>query len=384
MSGINKNLITTISKTSNNVTTVEDIEKYASADGINPLKYYVYKYGQFPNKLNFDSFSNNFQKTLGNNIVEYDQKKFIKLMSNTFEDALFNFNQYCDELTETICVYTTISIDSKKLVAYVDSTDDNGLIIYYDNLNDAKKVFSLYLKCMKKIAPPAQTKKISLIVAKQGQYDLIESEVKQVEVNINKHYNDDFKKADKVIKEFISEENTSGIVILNGVKGTGKTTYIRHLINSSDRRFIYLTKEMATALTDPSFITFLLSVKGSVLVIEDCENLVAARNQGNQSTGISNLLNMCDGLLSDVFNIKIIATFNEDIAKVDSALLRKGRLIYHYEFAELDVEKTNKLLKSLKIKHVSDVPMTLADIFNYEKDNGEILSNKKKKIGFGE
>ena len=90
---------------------------------------------------------------------------------------------------------------------------------------------------------------------------------------------------------------------------------------------------------------------------------------------------MCDGLLSDIFNIKIIATFNEDIRKVDDALLRKGRLVYRYEFKELSVEKTNALFKMLKIDHTSDKEMTLADIFNYEKDNGS-ETNEKKKIGF--
>ena len=209
----------------------------------------------------------------------------------------------------------------------------------------------------------------------------MDSDIKQVKVNIEKHYNDDFKKADKTIKDFIEEEDTSGLVILNGVKGTGKTTYIRHLINNTGRRFVYLTKEMASALTDPSFIAFLTEIKGCVLVIEDCENIVAARSQGNQSTGISNILNMCDGLLSDVFNIKIIATFNEDIRKVDSALLRKGRLVYRYEFKELSIEKTNALFKSLKIDYISDKPMTVADIFNFEKDNGS-EEQEKKKIGF--
>ena len=90
---------------------------------------------------------------------------------------------------------------------------------------------------------------------------------------------------------------------------------------------------------------------------------------------------MCDGLLSDVFNIKIIATFNEDIKKVDDALLRKGRLIYRYEFKELSVEKTNKLLKSLKINHEATEPMTLADIFNFEKEIGDVEKSKRQ-IGF--
>ena len=322
----------TISK----VIDVKDIDLYSSAEGINPLKLYIYKFKMFPNKLNFNSMSEEFGKKYKDHSIKYDISKFIKLITKKYPNATFNLNRYCDETCETKSIYLTVMLEEEKVVAYIDTSDETGIIVYYDEEKYGADVYKTYIKCMQKIEPPAERKKISLIVAKSGGgYGLIESDVKQVEVNINKHYNDDFKKADKVINEFINEPDTSGLVILNGVKGTGKTTYIRHLINSTSRRFIYLTKEMASALTDPSFITFLLEVKGCVLVIEDCENLVAARNQGNASTGISNLLNMCDGLLSDVFNIKIIATFNEDIKKVDDALLRKGRLIYRYEFKEL-------------------------------------------------
>ena len=50
---------------------VEDIENYASADGINPLKLYVYKFKSFPNKLNFTSFSEKF----ANKYKEYTRKR---------------------------------------------------------------------------------------------------------------------------------------------------------------------------------------------------------------------------------------------------------------------------------------------------------------------
>jgi len=55
------------------------------------------------------------------------------------------------------------------------------------------------------------------------------------------------------------------------------------------------------------------------------------------------LLNISDGLLYDCLNIQIICSFNIDIIKVDSALLRKGRLIAKYEFKELEVAKAQAL-----------------------------------------
>lgn len=366
----------------NKLIKVDDISTYADAEGINPLKLYVYMFGSFPNKLNFTSFSEKFEKKYNDYTVSLNLDKFIKLIKEKYPNVKLNLNKHCDENLNLFSIYLTVVLEEQQTIGYVDTSSDTGLIVYCDNEKNGEDLYKIYIKSIVKTAPPEQRKKISLILAKPGGgYTLMDSDIKQVKVSIDKHYNDDFKKADKTIKEFIEEEDTSGLVILNGVKGTGKTTYIRHLINNTGRRFVYLTKEMASALTDPSFIAFLTEIKGCVLVIEDCENIVAARSQGNQSTGISNILNMCDGLLSDVFNIKIIATFNEDIRKIDSALLRKGRLVYRYEFKELCVEKANALFKSLKIDHETDKPMTVADIFNFEKDNGN-EEQEAKKIGF--
>ena len=66
---------------------------------------------------------------------------------------------------------------------------------------------------------------------------------------------------------------------------------------------------------------------------------------------------------------------------IDSALLRKGRLIAEYKFDNLSVDKSNKLLKSLNIDYKTTKPMPLSDIYNYD-DNLGIDNNKKTKIGF--
>ena len=51
------------------------------------------------------------------------------------------------------------------------------------------------------------------------------------------------------------------------------------------------------------------------------------------------------------------------------------------KFDNLDIDKSNKLLKSLNINHITTKPMPLSDIYNYE-DNVGVGENKKTKIGF--
>ncbi|CAF4000714.1 unnamed protein product [Rotaria sp. Silwood1] len=62
---------------------------------------------------------------------------------------------------------------------------------------------------------------------------------------------------------------------------------------------------------------------------------------------------------------QIIATFNCDLQAVDSALLRKGRLIAKYEFGKLDVESSKILSEKLGFKTADiQAPMSLAEIYN--------------------
>ena len=96
---------------------------------------------------------------------------------------------------------------------------------------------------------------------------------------------------------------------------------------------------------------------------------------------ISMLLNLTDGLLGGNLGIKIICTFNANFNKIDSALLRKGRLIAKYEFKELSIGKSQSLSDSLGFKTMIEKEMTLAEIYNQsEEDFGG--KGERRRIGF--
>jgi len=139
---------------------------------------------------------------------------------------------------------------------------------------------------------------------------------------------------------------------------------------------------MAEHLASPEFMSFMLDHKDSVYILEDCEQILMRRTDGFGENGaIANILNMSDGLMSDIFNVKFICTFNADIDKIDDALLRKGRCFANYEFKPLCKEKTRALLNKLNIEADEIKEMTLADIYNYgDKDCTEV--KVAKKIGF--
>jgi hypothetical protein len=92
---------------------------------------------------------------------------------------------------------------------------------------------------------------------------------------------------------------------------------------------------------------------------------------------------MTDGFLRDCMGMRIICTFNCDLKKVDPALLRKGRLYLEYRFGELSIKDGQRLADHCNLDITIDKEMTLADIFNYHKENTSTKSFEDRPMGFG-
>jgi hypothetical protein len=208
--------------------------------------------------------------------------------------------------------------------------------------------------------------------------DLKPLPIKPTKLDIGLYYNDDFKEIDELIKTKLSQQDDKGIVLLHGVPGTGKTTYMRHLIGELNKKILFVSPAVAGQLMNPEFIDLLIDNPNSVLIIEDAENIIMDRKR-NSDSSVSNLLNLSDGLLSDCISVQIICTFNSSLSTIDTALMRKGRLIASYEFGKLAVDKAQRLSDHLGLDQLIVKPMTLAEITNPDAKDFETKSNR---IGF--
>jgi len=184
-------------------------------------------------------------------------------------------------------------------------------------------------------------------------------------LNIADNYNDDFLQIHELIDNRLNQPHGKGLVLLHGIPGTGKTTYIRHLITSANKKVIFLPPNMAASMTNPELLSVLIENPNSILVVEDAEKILINREQ-NEASPVSALLNLTDGLLSDCLNIQVICSFNTDLSKLDRALLRKGRLIAKYEFKPLEISKAQQLASKLGMAITIDQPMALTDIYNHQ------------------
>ena len=274
----------------------------------------------------------------------------------TYQSNYYSWQQKQMEFSKTIFI-----LDNKILI---ELGEDYAEILFgnnqYDYANNLVAVFKTYKAPEKEAA-----NEINVITLSNTGLELKQLEIKPTQLDIDLYYNDDFKVVDEVIRARLEKENDKGIILLHGLPGTGKTTYLRHLIGNMRKRILFVSPGVAGNLMNPEFIDLLIDNPNAVLVIEDAENIIMDRKI-NSNSSVSNLLNISDGLLSDCLNVQIICTFNSALHLIDSALLRKGRLIAKYEFNKLGAVKAQRLSDHLGFTNKIDKPMTIAEIANPE------------------
>lgn len=295
-------------------------------------------------------------------IDEVDVTKAFEYVNNELKTMVINIYQHCDysrkrnrqEFTKTIFV-----LNNNVMVElgndYAEVLHLTTQTIFSDKLVNKLADF--------KMPEKRKAFEINIITHTPAGLDLKQLDIEPTQLDIDLYYNDDFKEIDGIIRKRLQQKSDKGIILLHGMPGTGKTTYLRHLIGSINKRVLFLSPAVAGNLMNPEFMDLLIDNPNAVLIIEDAENIIMDRKYSGNSS-VSNLLNISDGLLSDCLNVQIICTFNSALNTVDSALLRKGRLIAKYEFGKLNVEKAQRLSNELGFEKIIEKPMTLAEITN--------------------
>jgi hypothetical protein len=343
------------------------IRKQATADifdnsFIDVKAFFMREFNQVP----CISFVNNVDV---NKAFEFISAGHAGKVAALYQSTYFNWQLNRQEFETTV-----FRLENRVLIEL--GNDYAEILFTNDRFDYAKKLVET-LTGFKAVKEKAN--EINIITISKSGLDLKQLQIKPVELDIDLYYNDDFKPIDGLIKERLGRENDKGIVLLHGLSGTGKTTYLRHLIACIRKKVLFVSPDVAGQLMNPDFIDLLIDHPNSVLVIEDAEQLIMERKH-NSYSNVSNLLNISDGLLSDCLNVQIICTFNSALHLVDHALMRKGRLIARYEFGKLNVEKAQRLSNHLGLEQKIDKPMSLAEITNPDMEGTE--TPKIQVIGF--
>ena len=317
------------------------------------------------------------------NNLSYDPKIVDRLIELGFtEDVnIFSSNRRYDLSSQSLYVN-----NDKKIMIRVTgnvSKDKDPLVqldIVFD-LKSGKLSEQLPLDELKKFERTKKKSNIQLVKSEHGHMDTEEYDLYVPPMELELNYGESFSKVHEVIVKKLNENNGKGIILLHGDPGTGKTSYIKYLTTLiKEKDILFIPPSMAEMLSEPSIIPFLMEHKNAILVIEDAERVISDREGNGSPAGVSNILNLTDGILGDCLSIQIVATFNMKREKIDQALLRKGRLIAEHKFSKLTDKETNKLLKHIGKDHEVTEGMTLADIYNI--DIELFKSTNKSKIGF--
>jgi ATP-dependent 26S proteasome regulatory subunit len=177
---------------------------------------------------------------------------------------------------------------------------------------------------------------------------------------------------DHIVTDLNAESPCGRLVVLAGDPGTGKTWLVRSLLSEAQKAaFILVPPHLVEELGSPEILPSLTAAKNEmngpiVMVIEDADACLVPRqtNKTGNINAISSLLNLGDGILGSVLDLRIIATTNAHRLEMDPAITRPGRLCKGAHVGPLPADQAAQVLYRLTGKRVAfSKQATLAEIY---------------------
>lgn len=212
------------------------------------------------------------------------------------------------------------------------------------------------------------------------------------------NYTEKVKEEYDFVKTELSTKTPSGrIILLEGEPGTGKSYFIRGLVNDVNAWFIYVPATMIGSLTGPGIVRALMrrdypedssddEKPPMILIVEDADSGLVKRRRGDPNQ-LAELLNISDGIFGELADIRIIASTNAKLIEMDEAILRPGRLSTKINFTKLDFKQSSEIYKKLTKKPLTEKEKdyTLAEVYRMAREDGwKPETRKKVKEGYGE
>ena len=314
-------------------------------------------------------------------IIEINETK--SLDSRNLTKVFYGGEEFIDSDKSYLFFYkkTFVRIIINEEIEFNSNKKENCKITFYTPIGE-ENVSSDFLKFINTSKNP----RIFILNQEYGDFVFSKFSISLPEkFDIELNYGDGFTKINKKIIDSL-ESNHSGLYMFHGPPGTGKSTYIKYLASKVNKDAIFFPTSLIGNITSPEIVNLLVKKQNCILILEDAEKAIVKRDGNGEASLVSTLLNMTDGILGDVLKLNVIVTYNCKRAEIDEALLRKGRLKAEYSFDPLNKENAAKLIKKLKIKMEAEDKLTLADIYNYQKDE-ELIGKRenltdKPRIGF--
>ena len=157
-----------------------------------------------------------------------------------------------------------------------------------------------------------------------------------------------------ICEQFTATEPAGRLALLEGVPGTGKTRLIRAMICElmDSANCILVAPNALPHLSGAEFLGALIREHHQglpiILILEDADACLIKRDEDKASLdALTGLLNLSDGILGATLDIRIIATTNAKLEKLDDAVMRPGRLIRRVNLGPLPKEQAEAVFNRL-------------------------------------
>jgi len=183
---------------------------------------------------------------------------------------------------------------------------------------------------------------------------------------------------DRVVVDVSATSPRGRLSIFDGPPGCGKTYLIRGLLDQIQHVvFILIPSHCVASLGEPSSLSAIMKLrvdtgKPLVFIIEDADECLATRDGANISA-ISTILNLGDGIIGSVLDIRIVATTNAKYTEFDPAIRRPGRLTVMQTVGPFTLGKGREVYRRLcpdANPQDIDGKLTLAQVYQMAYDKG--------------
>jgi len=298
---------------------------------------------------------------------------YVEQSYNCLEEARFRLEDHLADGTIRlqICLHLEDSIT-------LCNSSHNDIVLLYDK-NSKEKTLNDLRKKLFELKPQKKTcQSIGIIRGEGARLGVKTFEYSLPKQSVIDYLDNETRDFHQSIVNQLRAQDGAGLYLLYGRPGTGKTSFIKDVLSQTDKQALFISPCFTEDLTSPSLISLLMEYPDSILVIEDAETVIMERKADN-SSAVSNLLNLTDGFLADFLNLKIICTFNTDLNNIDKALLRDGRLKGMHQFTKIEPQRAQAIAEALGKSINPDKPLTLAEICV---SIGTVADYKPNRIGF--
>jgi hypothetical protein len=348
----------------------------------------------FKNKLNIENFFNYLDtKRKPNLYFKLDEYIIVLNMvdKNNRDDSEEISDDNSEYIVEKYKGHADFAVNTKKekFNSICSKNTKFFVTIYYPNFKFLDKIEKKFSFLQKYKIDDTEKNYVSVLMKNEyGEYDFEPLDIKIPKIDIELNYGSKFPDVyDKIVKKITTYNK--GLYMLHGDPGTGKSSFVKYLTKVVDKEFIFVpTSFIERFISDPDIFSILIKRKKSVLILEDAERILISREKQDNEY-ISTILNLSDGILSDMLEASIIITYNCDDTKIDKALKRKGRTMIDYRFEKLSKDDAKKLAESLNFKKEQidsiDSSMSLSEIYNINDENKFYIEDEKSDriVGFG-